>query len=145
MIDVLHDSWSALWQFPHVGLYVGLGWLLYLVGLGGWIVLQKREPAATMSWLLGLALLPLAGFLIYHVFGPQRIHRHRLRRARSRARLPAPDGEDSTSIRPRRAIALALRFFLRAPAILVSWFRRLYPSAARTFTSVGTKGTLATL
>ena len=93
MIDVLHDSWSALSQIPHVGLYLGLGWLLYLIGLGGWIVLQKREPAATMSWLLGLALLPLAGFLIYHVFGPQRIHRHRLRRARSRARLPEPDGE----------------------------------------------------
>ena len=52
--------------------------------LGGWIVLQKREPVATLSWLLGLAVLPYLGFLVYHVFGPQRIRRQRLRRARSR-------------------------------------------------------------
>ena len=55
---------------------------------GGWIVLQKREPAATLSWLMGLALLPYVGFLVYHVFGPQKIRRHRLRRARARAGLP---------------------------------------------------------
>lgn len=52
--------------------------------LGGWIVLQKREPVATLSWLLGLAVLPYLGFFVYHVFGPQRIRRQRLRRARSR-------------------------------------------------------------
>src|SRR5690606_1109589 len=48
---------------------------------------QKREPVATLSWLLGLALLPYVGFLIYHVFGPQKIRRHRLRRETSRARM----------------------------------------------------------
>ena len=68
---------------------LALGWLLYLVVLGGWIVLQKREPVATLSWLLGLALLPYVGFLIYHVFGPQKIKRHRLRRANSRSQLDA--------------------------------------------------------
>jgi cardiolipin synthase len=93
MFDVLHDLWLALLMIPHLGLYLGIGWGLYLVGLGGWIVLQKREPAATISWLLGLALLPLVGFLVYHVFGPHRISRHRLRRARSRARLPEPPGD----------------------------------------------------
>ena len=72
-----------------------LGWFGYLVLLGGWIVLQKREPVATLSWLLGLALLPYVGFLIYYVFGPQRIQRQRLRRARTRAALPAAG-------RPRR-------------------------------------------
>ena len=68
---------------------LALGWLLYLVVLGGWIVLQKREPVATLSWLLALALLPYVGFLIYHVFGPQKIKRHRLRRANSRSQLDA--------------------------------------------------------
>ncbi len=84
MLDVLHRGWEALASIPHLGLYLTFGWALYLLLLGGWIVLQKREPVATLSWLLGLALLPYLGFLIYHVFGPQRIHRQRLRRARVR-------------------------------------------------------------
>lgn len=63
------------------------GWLVYLVGLGLWIVLQKREPAATLAWLISLAALPYVGFLIYYVFGPQRIRRQRLRRGRARARM----------------------------------------------------------
>lgn len=74
--------WAPSWQTLLV-----LGWALYLLVLGGWIVLQKREPVATLSWLLGLALLPYVGFLIYHVFGPQKIRRQRLRRARSRPAL----------------------------------------------------------
>jgi len=47
---------------------------------------------ATLSWLLGLAVLPYVGFLVYHVFGPQRIRRQRLRRARSREALPPDTG-----------------------------------------------------
>jgi cardiolipin synthase len=67
---------------------------VYLLFLGGWIVLQKRAPAATLSWLFGLALLPYVGFLVYYVFGPQRIHRQRLRRARNRAALPGTPAGD---------------------------------------------------
>ena len=80
MFDALHDLWTALLAIPHIGLYLTVGWALYLLWLGGWIVLQKREPAATLSWLMGLALLPWVGFVIYHWLGPQRIHRQRLRR-----------------------------------------------------------------
>jgi len=69
MLDALHDSWLWL-HVRHLGLLLTLGWLGYLVWLGGWIVLQKRAPAATLSWLLGLAALPYVGFLIYYVFGP---------------------------------------------------------------------------
>ena len=87
MADLLLRGWEALASIPGLGLALALGWLAYLVLLGGWIVLQKREPVATLSWLLGLALLPYVGFLIYHVFGPQKIHRHRLRRETSRARM----------------------------------------------------------
>lgn len=89
MPNPLRELWDWLASVPHIGLYLGLGWALYLLFLGGWIVLQKREPVATLSWLLGLALLPYLGFLVYHVFGPQRIERQRLRRARVRRTLPA--------------------------------------------------------
>jgi cardiolipin synthase A/B len=106
MIDslrgTLHAYWSPLWNavnagfesVEHLGLYLYLAWVFYLVLLGGWIVLQKREPAATLSWLLGLALLPYLGFVVYHLFGPQRIRRQRMRRARSRI------GEDALCGQP---------------------------------------------
>ena len=50
MIDLVHQAWDALWAIPHIRLYLGVGWIGYLVWLGAWIVLQKREPAATLSW-----------------------------------------------------------------------------------------------
>jgi cardiolipin synthase len=92
MLDVLHDWWQALLAIPHLGLLLTTGWIGYLLVLGSWIVLQKREPAATLSWLISLAALPYLGFFIYYFFGPQRIHRQRLRRGRVRARLPPPAG-----------------------------------------------------
>lgn len=92
MLDAWHDGWRSLATIPHMGLYLTLGWLGYLIGLGLWIVLQKREPVATISWLISLAALPYLGLLIYFVFGPQRIQRQRQRRARARATLPPPDG-----------------------------------------------------
>ena len=58
-------------------------WLVYLIVLAVWIVLQQREPVATLSWLLALAALPYLGFLIYYAFGPQRIRRKLRRRQRS--------------------------------------------------------------
>ena len=63
------------------------GWLCYLVVLTVWIVLQQREPVATLSWLLALATLPYIGFLIYYAFGPQRIKRQGRRRQRSQQAL----------------------------------------------------------
>ena len=96
MFDTVVQAWEAFWSIPHIRLYLTLGWLAYLVWLGVWIVLQKREPAATLSWLMGLAALPYIGFVIYHVFGPQKIERHRMRRARARVGLPGADaGEDA--------------------------------------------------
>jgi cardiolipin synthase A/B len=88
MTQRFHDAWLqfSAWfdSVEHLGLYLYLAWMTYLVVLGIWIVLQKREPVATLSWILALAVLPYFGFLIYHLFGPQRIVRQRLRRVRSR-------------------------------------------------------------
>ena len=100
MVDAVRDLLLWLQGIPHLALYLALGWAGYLLFLGGWIVLQKRAPVATISWLLGLAALPYVGFLVYYVFGPQRIRRHRLRRARARVALPAGDaspGHDATA------------------------------------------------
>lgn len=90
MPDTLTDLWHALASIPNLALYLGIGWAVYLAGIGSWIILQKREPAATLSWLLSLAALPYVGFFIYYFFGPQKIHRQRLRRRRSRDSLPPP-------------------------------------------------------
>ncbi|MEP6632809.1 MAG: cardiolipin synthase [Luteimonas sp.] len=98
MLEWLLHAWHTITAIPHIGVYLTAGWFGYLILLGGWIVLQKREPVATLSWLISLALLPYLGFLIYHVFGPQKIKRQRLRRARTRVGLPTTedhaDGSD---------------------------------------------------
>lgn len=86
-------------------------WAIYIVLLGGWIVLQKRTPVATLSWILALAALPILGFVIYYYFGPQRLTRYRMRRARSRAALSAQDAMAQSRLlngnMPRRWLALA--------------------------------------
>lgn len=95
MVEQLHHVLTSLWSLPHLRAWLTLGWALYLVGLGVWIVLQKREPVATLSWLVSLAALPYLGFVIYYVFGPQRLVRHRARRDQRRGaifkRLAAAD------------------------------------------------------
>ncbi|MGY0799759.1 cardiolipin synthase [Lysobacter sp. A286] len=90
MIDVLTGLWRELLTIEHLKLWLAVGWASYVVWLGLWIVLQKRGPAATLSWLISLAALPYLGFLIYYFFGPQKIQRHRLRRVRAHAALPPP-------------------------------------------------------
>ena len=101
MLDGLATAWKTLAALPHLGFWLSLAWGLYLALLAGWIVLQKREPVATLGWLLGLAALPLVGFFVYYFFGPLRIHRQRLRRARARAALdgcvppPGDHGDDA--------------------------------------------------
>ena len=101
MPDLLH-AWETFWAIPHIRAWLTAGWILYLVWLGLWIVLQKREPAATLSWLVSLAALPYIGFAIYYLLGPQKITRHRARRLRHRASLvrePEGPGDDSVELR----------------------------------------------
>lgn len=95
LMSLLNTAWNAFWSIPDIKMWLIIGWLTYLVWLGGWIILQKREPAATLSWLMSLAFLPYAGFVIYYMFGPQKIERHRLRRARRKVALGAMDDESN--------------------------------------------------
>ena len=102
----LLDLWSTILGLPNLGVYLWIGWACYLLGLGGWIILQKREPAATLSWLISLAALPYIGFVIYYFLGPQRIQRQRLRRtcipAAMRSNWPASPSPPPACPRPPR-------------------------------------------
>jgi len=93
MSATVQRAWEWFATMPHLVTLLTVGWALYLLVLGMWIVLQKREPVATLSWLFGLALLPYLGFLVYHVFGPQKIRRNRLRRSHSRASMRSAEIE----------------------------------------------------
>ncbi len=78
-------------QFPggHDGLVttMSVAWSLYIAVLAVWIILQKRAPVSTLSWILSMALLPIVGYVIYYFFGPQRLRKHRLKRLRSQTAL----------------------------------------------------------
>ena len=91
MPETIQNLWAALWAIPHLKLYLTLAWLFYILLLCGWIVLQKREPVATLTWVLSLALLPYLGYLTYFLLGPQKITRQRMRRHLSRKGLDAHD------------------------------------------------------
>lgn len=78
----LHDLTDALSSTAWLPL-LSLGWAAYILALSVWIVLQKRAPVSTMSWILALAALPVVGFLIYYFLGPQRLKKQRLKRLRS--------------------------------------------------------------
>ena len=69
---------------------LSLAWSAYIAVLSVWIVMQKRAPVSTLSWILSLALLPFAGFFVYYFLGPQRLAKQRLKRLRSRASAHAP-------------------------------------------------------
>jgi cardiolipin synthase len=66
---------------------LGVSWVAYLAAVSAWIVLQRRAPAATLAWILSLAVLPGLGVAFYLTFGPRRIMRSKRRRLRARARL----------------------------------------------------------
>lgn len=83
-------------------------WLAYLLPLAVWIIMQRREPEATLSWLLALAALPYIGFLIYYLLGPQRIKRRALKRHRSYAALKqARQALSDTDLEARQLSSLA--------------------------------------
>ena len=68
-MDLLHSDvfWSYLWA-------------AYILSMGIWVVLQKRPPVSTLTWILFLSFVPALGFVIYYFFGPKKITRNRLDR-----------------------------------------------------------------
>jgi cardiolipin synthase len=103
--------------------WLAVVWVAYVLVLAAWIVRQRREPVATLAWLLVLAWLPVLGWAVYWWLGPQRIRRRLRRRSRARLALaevglppcgePAEWGaerlvEASTGFAPTRASRLEL-------------------------------------
>lgn len=72
------------WLLTHWKSVVFAIWLVYFVLLSGTILLQKRPPLSSIAWILTLSLLPVFGLVIYYIFGPHKIKRHRLSRAQQR-------------------------------------------------------------
>jgi cardiolipin synthase A/B len=56
----------------------------WVVGMGCWIVLERRTPAATLAWILALSFVPLLGVPVYLFLGPRRLERKKLRMAFAR-------------------------------------------------------------
>ena len=67
------DGWVVL----TVAVYALSFWAIVL------ILRQRKEPMATLSWILGILLLPALGLILYFLIGERRVRR-RLRRIRKR-------------------------------------------------------------
>ncbi len=76
---------------------LSIGWSAYIAVLAVWIVLQRRPPLSTLSWILSMAWLPVLGFVVYYFLGPQRMRRQHLKRLRSQANLSVK--ADTASLR----------------------------------------------
>ncbi|GAB4370904.1 MAG: cardiolipin synthase [Deltaproteobacteria bacterium] len=66
----MHDGWriAAL-------VLSSLGYLFALLLIPR-IILERRQPAATVAWVLSIALLPVVGVPLYFLVGGRRIRRH---------------------------------------------------------------------
>jgi cardiolipin synthase len=103
MLNTLHAGWDWFISIPYLLPVATALYVIYLVWLAGFIVLQKREPVATLSWILSLAALPYIGLLVFYLLGPQKISRQNLRRGRSREDMSnysavCPPDEDATEL-----------------------------------------------
>ncbi len=66
------------------------------------VVIQRRESAATLAWVLFILLVPIVGALLYAVLGVQRLRRRRTRRRRARQRLDASAAAFRSGMAPFR-------------------------------------------
>ena len=78
------DAVLSWFTKEHMLWLLSLIWTGYVVFVGVWILLQRRAPVATLSWLLSMAFLPVIGVGVYYFLGPRRFKRQRRRRLLSR-------------------------------------------------------------
>ena len=71
----------TLIQLPGWAIALEVVWVL---GMSGYILLERRPPLATVAWIISLATLPLLGLAVYYFLGPRRLHRKRRRRITAR-------------------------------------------------------------
>jgi cardiolipin synthase len=93
----MQDVWKDVFLGVNVAGYLAA---LFLIPR---IILERRHPSATMAWMLGIALLPLAGIPLYFLIGVRRIRRHI--RAKIAAATPPPLQPEG-SLRPEELPSL---------------------------------------
>ena len=71
----------TFFQLPGWAIALEVVWVL---GMSGYILLERRPPLATVAWIVSLATLPLLGFAVYYFLGPRRLNRKRRRRITAR-------------------------------------------------------------
>ena len=69
------------------GLLLGVAQVVWVVLIAGFIVLERRSPAATLAWIAVVASLPLVGVAVYLLVGPRHLQRKRLRLGLARERI----------------------------------------------------------
>jgi cardiolipin synthase len=69
------------------GLLLGVAQVIWVVLIAGFIVLERRSPAATLAWIAVVASLPLVGVAVYLLIGPRHLQRKRLRLSLARDRI----------------------------------------------------------
>ena len=69
------------------GLLLGIAQVVWVVLIAGFIVLERRSPAATLAWIAVVASLPLIGVAIYVLIGSRHLQRKRLRLGLARDRI----------------------------------------------------------
>jgi hypothetical protein len=69
------------------GLLLGVAQVVWVVLIAGFIVLERRSPAATLAWITVVAALPLVGVAVYLLIGSRHLQRKRLRLGLARDRI----------------------------------------------------------
>jgi cardiolipin synthase len=94
--------------------------VVWIAGMGSWLLLERRSPTATLAWILALAFMPLVGVPVYLLLGPRRLERKRVRMAlvrRAHAQL-VEAREDAAAAEPlhrRQLQRLAARLDVTPP------------------------------
>ncbi len=65
--------------------------VIWVIGMSGYILLERRPPLATLAWIVSLATLPVLGVMVYYFLGPRRLDRKRRRRVMARTSKRATD------------------------------------------------------
>jgi cardiolipin synthase len=69
------------------GVLLGVAQVVWVAGIAGFILLERRSPAATLAWITIVAALPLVGVAIYLLVGPRHLQRKTLRLGLARNRI----------------------------------------------------------
>jgi cardiolipin synthase A/B len=106
----------------------------WIVGICGWILLERRSPAATIAWILALSLLPVIGIVVYLTLGPRRFDRKKLTLTRARealasVRVRLEERADRELPPDARRISELVEHSTAAPPLPVDRYR-LYPEGA---------------